>query len=369
MAKSDVYGYEAIAADLLKRIEEGEWQLGEALPPLSDLERSYPRSRMTVYKGLKRLEDLGYISMERGRGTFVRRARSPKRIAILTGAGLFRFSYVPFAFQAFQHAHAYFVRAGMDAQLYVEDPLNETGLPTGLHDELERKKIAGILAVDARFPTRYMLTDDWQRMAIPVVNLGARAAPYTVYIDRNAFLERAVALAAREGRARLGLVERAEHMGDDAGGFSRACSTHKVAVVRPPGDMPPGELSYEEYGFELLQRLWREKTRPDAVIVPDDVIAKGVVQAALALRLAVPDELLIIAMTNRGAPFFYPVPIVCFEVDVESLVAKASRMLVEMISGAAPKPSAVLMAPLFPRVVGAEAPQASATARQGAASR
>ncbi len=346
--KRKAFSYEAIVSDLKRRIADGEWQKGERLPSLTVLAQAYPQSLMTLYKALKRLEESGYISMEQGRGTFVRRTRSPRRVAILANADIFRHSYVPFVFQAVQHAHAFFVRVGMDAQFYCEDMLNETGLPAGLLHELESGKLAGILSIDARFTSRYMLRDEWKRIAVPVVNLGASPASHTIYVDRRVFIERATALAAQRGCSRLALMERDEHLREHLDCFNDVCLRHGIQACPHPARMPSPELSFEEYGFDLMQRLWRADPRPDMVIVPDDVIAKGVAQAALMLRLSVPRDLTVIAMTNRGARFFYPVSVVRYDVDVEALVARAARMLLDLMAGVKIAPQTVLMPPLAP---------------------
>lgn len=342
------YQYQKIADDLLRRIRAGEWDNGRQIPPIRVLEKDYPQSQMTLYRALRHLAERGHITMARRRGTFVKAVTVRERIALLTRSDVFQPGSMPFAFQAFRHAQAFFADAGMDAQLYAEDELAETGLPVGLLNDLERRQIAGLLSIDARFPVRFMRTDGWRRIAIPVVNIGAYRSPHIVYVDRKAFVRRAAALAARLGRRRLALVERSEHVADHFGWFRDACGRAGVDFCPHPGHMPSPELGYEEYGYDLLHRLWRARLRPDALLVPDDVIAKGVAQAALALRLSVPDELCIFAMTNSGARFFYPVPVVRFDVDVADIVARAASMLVEQMRGVHVPPQTVLVPPLNP---------------------
>src|SRR5262245_44517614 len=104
------YAYQVVVDDILRRIRRGEWRGGEKIPPLTTLEQSYPQSRMTLYKALRDLTDRGYLSMERGRGTFVKAVHTRPRIAILTGAQVFDQGVAAFAVQAFRHAHAYFAR-------------------------------------------------------------------------------------------------------------------------------------------------------------------------------------------------------------------------------------------------------------------
>lgn len=344
------YAYQMIADDLLRRIRKGEWNHGEQMPPLRLLEKEYPQSRMTLYKALQHLEERGHITMTRRRGTFVKAATLRDRIALLTCSDAFRHGSMPFAFQAFRQAQTFFARIGLDSQLYAEDEMSETGLPNGLLRELEDHRLAGLMAIDARFPARFMRTDGWKRVAIPVVNVGAYQSSHIVYVDREVFLRRATALAVARGCRQLALLERAEHITDHGRWFHDACERSGAGVCSAPPHMPSPELGYEEYGFDLMQRLWRLSPRPDAVLVPDDVIAKGAAQAALALRIEVPGELRIFAMTNSGTRFFYPVPVTRFEVDVEAIVARAGRMLVDMIGGAVIPPQKVLIPPMDPDV-------------------
>lgn len=354
------YAYQVVAEDLLRRMREGEWNHGEQIPPLRLLEKEYPQSRMTLYKALQNLEDRGHITMSRRRGTFVKAANLRQRVALLTCAEVFRHGCMPFAFQAFRHAQTFFARVGLDSQLYAEDEMSDAGLPIGLLHELEQDRLAGLLAIDAHFPARFMRTDTWKRIAVPVINIGAYRSPHMVYVDREAFFRQATAFAASQGRRRIALVERAEHVKDHYEWFQTACARNGIEPCPYPPNMPSPELNYEEFGYELVNRFFRESQRPDAVLVPDDVIAKGVAQAALGLRLAVPDELTILAMTNSGARFFYPVPIVRFEVDVETIVVRASRMLMDMVRGVVIPPQRILIPPMDPDVDAAPPPATSA---------
>jgi DNA-binding LacI/PurR family transcriptional regulator len=342
------YAYQVVAEDLLRRIRAGEWNHGEQIPPLRLLEEEYPQSRMTLYKALQDLEDRGHITMSRRRGTFVKAANLRQRVALLHCAEVFRHGCMPFAFQAFRHAQTLFARVGLDTQLYAEDEMSDTGLPMGLLHELEQGRLAGLLAIDARFPTRFMRTDAWKRIAVPVVNVGAYRSSHIVYVDREIFFRKAIALAVARGRRQLALVERSEHISEHWNWFLDISGRAGVGICPCPPHMPSAELGYEEYGYDLMKRLWRMDPRPDAVLVPDDIIAKGVAQAALALRITIPGDLDILAMTNSGTRFFYPVPVTRFEVDVEAIVARAGRMLMDMIGGTVIPPQTILMPPMDP---------------------
>lgn len=63
--------YYQIELQLRKAIETGQYRPGDRLPTESALQRSYDVSRVTVRTALRRLEEEGLISTQRGRGTFV----------------------------------------------------------------------------------------------------------------------------------------------------------------------------------------------------------------------------------------------------------------------------------------------------------
>src|SRR5690606_5528962 len=239
------------------------------------------------------------------------------------GPNLFQQGLTPFMSLAFRHAHAAFADRGMDSQLYAEDPLTPSRMPSGLVHELSGDKLAGLLTIDATFPTRHMTSEAWRSHAVPHVHVGAIAAPHRFYVDRRAFLERAVALAAEQGRRTVALVEKHEHLVEDLPYFRDCCADAGLAVAPVPDAMPSASLSFEAYGYELLHRVWSQQPRPDVLVIPDDAIAKGVAQAALALGLAVPDQCTLIAMVNRGSRLFYPVPLTALEVDVARMVEGA----------------------------------------------
>ncbi|MEV5096802.1 GntR family transcriptional regulator [Streptomyces rochei] len=69
--------YEVIADDLRRSLRGGERKPGDRLPSETDLARHYGRSVPTVQNALRLLSDEGLIDKHHGRGTFVRRPRTP----------------------------------------------------------------------------------------------------------------------------------------------------------------------------------------------------------------------------------------------------------------------------------------------------
>lgn len=340
------YPYETVVDDILHRIARGEWREGDKLPPLAELEKSYPQSRMTLHKALRRLTDRGYLSMTRGRGTYVKAERPRPRIGILTGQQVFEHGAMPFALHVFRHAHAYFTRSSMDVQLHSEDPLSPTSLPAGLQEDLDRNRLAGLLTVAGKFPWKSMRDPAWRRKALPHVNIGEGPSPWSVDVDRSAFLGQALRIVRQSRRRRVALLVHESHLAEHGERFHSLCRDLRLTASPPPKSLPAPAHDYEQYGYELMRRVWDTEEKPDAVIVPDDVIAKGVAQAASTLGIKVPKRLLIVALVNRGAGFFYLTPIRSVEVNVEQLVATAVGMLIDQMNGVRVEPKRIMILPM-----------------------
>jgi GntR family transcriptional regulator len=56
---------------LRRKILQGEWEVGEMIPPEPELMQKYDLSRITVRRGLNRLANEGLIYRQQGRGSFV----------------------------------------------------------------------------------------------------------------------------------------------------------------------------------------------------------------------------------------------------------------------------------------------------------
>lgn len=69
-----------IATDIAAAIEAGEHGEGVTLPAATAFAEQYGVNRHTVRQALRHLQDLGLVSVERGRGTIVRGQRFPYRL-------------------------------------------------------------------------------------------------------------------------------------------------------------------------------------------------------------------------------------------------------------------------------------------------
>lgn len=77
--------YFQIQAQLLKMIQSGQLRPGDALPSEEELSRIYGVSRMTSRQALQVLRGKGFVSRQKGQGSFVSQPRVEKDIAHLCG--------------------------------------------------------------------------------------------------------------------------------------------------------------------------------------------------------------------------------------------------------------------------------------------
>jgi GntR family transcriptional regulator len=70
-ARSRVPLYIQVASALRRRIETGQWQLGQQISTLEELEREFEVARVTVRQAVELLQDEGLVHRYQGRGTFV----------------------------------------------------------------------------------------------------------------------------------------------------------------------------------------------------------------------------------------------------------------------------------------------------------
>ncbi len=342
--------YQIVADDVRRRIREGEWRLGDRLPTLDQLGQTYPQSRMTLYKAMRVLKHQGYVTLTRGHGIFVKALDRPQRIGILASVTFVQPDYNPFASCVFRHAYAFFTAHGFDGQLYLEDPRSANRLPLGLADEIDQGRLAAMLMIESQVDDRQITGGNGcGRRGFPIVHIGVHSGDYRVYVDREAFVRRALALGAALGGRYAALMDHQRDREGPRDVFLAGCNARGLTMVAPPSTFPDKSLPFEDYGFELLRAYWRARQRPDIIVVPDDVMAKGIAQAALALRLRVPEDVRIIAMANKGVRFFYPVPVMTLEVDLAKLTAMAGGWLLDLLQGKDVSPRTVLIKPEQPR--------------------
>jgi len=93
-----------------------------------------------------------------------------------------------------------------------------------------------------------------------------------------------------------------------------------------------GEFS-KEAGYKSMRELLQQSERPTAVVVTDDIIAFGVIEAINEAGLKIPEDIEIISFNNIPLTEFCSPALTSVDIDAYSLGFEASKLIIEHIKG------------------------------------
>lgn len=337
--------YRGVMDDVLRRIGSDEWPIGTRIPTIDQLERLYTCSRMTIFRAIRELCNAGFL-VSRGRaGTFAVRHEGKGCLGVLSN-----YDFAHPEQSLFSHAltHALVCRsedAGFHVRLYSE--LSSTSgrrtddSLTALQSDISKGLLSGLLTVASNAPRR----ESGQRIAasIPCVHINFFPdLPYRVYIDYGKMVVQALAVFRQAKRRRVALIHAPEIVLEMWRQEVRRLGLHTEEAWMDTGGGNP-----EEIGYRRLMEIWTSPVKPDAVLVVDDVAAKGVAYAAMALGISVPQNLYLMTLANRGIDCFYPCPMGRLELDPSEMAAAALNLLQRRFAEPGLPPCNVLVPPNF----------------------
>jgi DNA-binding LacI/PurR family transcriptional regulator len=109
------------------------------------------------------------------------------------------------------------------------------------------------------------------------------------------------------------------------------CGIEPTVWVAPP--------SWERSPREALGELLRGPARPDAVVALEDALGIAAAEAAAGTGIAVPDELKIVAFSDRES--FPGVPLTSVQLDPATTARTAVNLLIDLIDEAEPEERAI----------------------------
>lgn len=335
--------YARAAVHLRQRIITGEWPVGDVLPAVPELVEEYDVSRMTLLKALKYLEDEGWISMEQGRGTFIRRTRALSYVGMLFGDEIFNLGKAPFTTLLAKAAKQYYREREDEVKLYLEP--KSLGRNPHVDDlllrDVDRNLVSGLITAGTNFNGPNGSIPDWLGPRIPWVDISTfEGAPFRVVLDSLSMIPMGLEELARRGCRRVAVL-----------GFGNEAIRPTQSGLRQngleslPGWLLPFDQPSEAAGFEAAGSILDGATRPDGWLVLDDTLAKGVVQGLLTRGLSAPRDLHLVAHANRGSKIFYPMEFTRLEFDPGYCLSLAAKMLAKRIADPALPPETVTVWP------------------------
>ena len=293
----------------------------------------------TVHHSLTQLVKEGLIVRYPKKGTFVR-----QREERLTCIGLY------YAYNYFGTSGSLYIQslhealktelniAGIEMDMWLDPrPGQKTGEPWApLARAAELRKFQALIA-----PVTSLANLRWvTKLAVPTAFQGGANLPNHVQYNMPQFAELGLQALAKQGCRSVGLIApmatstvhadaRPPYDGffgrftDLSGDLGLTIKSQWMRVPRYEGDLENFyRNSAEAFGYEQFLQLWKQATKPDGLIVFDDVTARGVIMALQAQQVRVPEELKLVLHKNEAIDLLCPVP-ATFAVSSERAMARA----------------------------------------------
>lgn len=324
------FRYLAVAEKLQTDIESGKFGIGAKLPSERFLAQELKVSYLTVRQGVDVLVRKGLVRRELGSGTYVNAAKSDPIIGILFGPSMVEES-------------AHFYRALLKA---LEQEIAGMSFTSRSYDGFNRTDAGKIeeswpyqqlLRDTQSHPVhgfiKVSLTDDRWNELKPIKGVPGSSHGETskdVVIDISFFGRRTLEYCVKRGCKDIVYLRNFVTRHEDLGGLGDMAKKLKVPmpeIVTIEEKEQSLDLLAHDTVARLAERWRREKRRPDAMIVSDDIATRGVAIALIKAGIKVPEEMLLITQANEGIDHHYGVDVVRYYLSPRELAGKLVSIL------------------------------------------
>jgi LacI family transcriptional regulator len=316
--------YKTVKQALIDAIDSGVFKPNERLPSTKELSRQLSVSLVTAHRALQELVSNGVLDRTQGRGTFVidrsRRTRPRYRLGVVMQ---------PEASMA-DYYHSQLIEGMRQAaaehlaELVISRPAKDTAQPC-----------AGYLVVNPTAEDLGHWVDSIGRDQ-RVFTVGARSMIDKVPsfdVDNSDLAARAVEHLVSLGHRRIAFVGGADDLcnsRDRREGFIEACEQHKLASCH---DLILEAASWRLDGRErmLFKRLLNQKNRPTAVFAAGYYFALDCYESAVALGMAVPEDLSVIGVDNPPSAAYLSPGLTTFQQPLIELGHEAVNAVIDQL--------------------------------------
>jgi GntR family transcriptional regulator of arabinose operon len=317
---------------LMQRILNGEWPPGASLPAEPELCEEFGVARGTLRQALSKLENMGYVRRERGRGTFVANRGERSRTQGLSQIGFI----VPYVRDSFIPAILLGVeRAAAEQELSVtfKHVQNDYRRQTEVLEALAGQGLAGVVL----YPVDSVHVEPMKRLTYagyPMVlvdrYLSGVATDY-VMSDHFGGAVRVMQHLIELGHTRIGFVywcDPAISLEHRKAGYFQALS--EAGIPRDPRLVCEVE-GYPTVDLDSLRLFLSEHDDLTAVFAANDQIALAVYQTARQLGLHIPHDLALVGFDNLDFTMHLDVPLTTVEQSAFEIGRRAVETLLARI--------------------------------------
>lgn len=343
------------------QITEFAVQLGAdaKLPTVLELCRMTGVSVTTLNSALSELESQNVIYRKHGVGIFVSPQLSQKCVGLVCDPAFFQPGTSPFWQQLIEGAHIKASSSGETVRFYFTLPSTEANVPApqDLVEDIRARRLQGILLVGNKKPIVQWLGEQ----GVPVVTF-AGWGEWTVQIDSNAIIGPAVDRLVEQNCQRIALLvpsdgvepHRQQSIYQTAFHALRTKLKSQSLAFLPEWVWDAQELdgksprvTNQEQGYHAILDLFGENarldSRPDGLIIYDDMMARGALVAMKKLGLQPGKKLKIVSHINRGSSVLhgFEAEMSLVEVDPAEVVQGLFTLLEELMEGRTPTETTV----------------------------
>ena len=339
-SKSKKYAYELVASDIVNRIGKGEWALGSRIPAVESLVSQYPYSHMTVFKALKHLETRGVLEMRRGSGVYVAKTGRQFTVAMLFYDTILRAQKTPFNSLIMEAGKRYCEKRSANFEIYITDNKKDELTCRDFIASLKNRNIDGFMALGIEPQLKTLTASQfWKDFSVPYVNITEdNDFPCSVTMDFDREVEIAFKYISSKGIRKVDILGAALSKNTQ---YEKTASKYGLSILIHPFSAESAIADYQEeryelFGFLMGKRILSREKLPEAILVLDDIMAKGVAMELSKRGVRIPEDLLFVTHSNKGSGVFYPVPAVKVEFDPDRIVDAAGEMLFRSMTKGTP---------------------------------
>jgi DNA-binding LacI/PurR family transcriptional regulator len=317
---------------LLSEIKEGHLPEGGRIPSERDLAQRYGISRASVREAITELINLGILFRTVGKGTYIATASARAQASTQTrNIGFFIsediFHFVQTGYNRILRGVGEACGLGGDTLVF-QSVRDSGGLPADGSVKLSGCVVVGGLRRNA--------LECLKEAGIPVVLVdllvkaeGADATAVT--IDYGGGTRMAIEHLVQLGHGQIGFIGLAGSEKYDAywqclEQFGLAYNPRQVEFL-PSMDLEPGMLA----GFHAMQKLIAKSQLPTALLVTNDYVARGVMEALAMADIRVPQQISVVGYDDLGV--MTTPPMTTIRVDLDKVGRLAVEALYRRIEG------------------------------------
>ncbi len=318
---------------------------GSRLETTAALAKRFQVSKLTISQALVVLNKEGLIDSRKGSGVYVKEREDQRHVGILMDHDISdpRLSF--FFVRVAQQLRTFFQSQGFRCRLYAGHSSAQEKTPnlscTEFVEDVRANRLRGIAVVLGVQHSEWI--EAVVRNQVPVV--GPAEYEWGVDADSLEMVRQGTRRLLEAGRRRIAFMAWQEK--DNSGGWVQVfrSSLRKAGVpIRDEWIRCEVHPSQPGAGWEEFREIWlASKEKPDGLLVCDDLLMRDATSAICEARVAVPEQLMIVAHSNRGSGIHYPFPIWQMEYDPDEHARLLGEMLVKLMQKEVISPRRILL--------------------------